>query len=164
MCADVKDLPSVRKMFDTDWQVASKAHELSWHIVKSQNAPTSWKDLDRGGAMGDAVATANVTAANTLMAACEWLTHGGWDFQGWNPSPSVGAILGDLVTWGGAPVAAALMMEPACPPKLQGMARAMLASMCKMEDARVQIRQHESGKIMERALEVRKRASLNSRS
>jgi hypothetical protein len=44
---------AMRSMFDTDWAIAAKAHELSWHIVKCQNAPTTWRDLDRSNAEGE---------------------------------------------------------------------------------------------------------------
>lgn len=34
-------------MFNVDWAVASKAHNLSWFIVKSQRDPTEWKSIDK---------------------------------------------------------------------------------------------------------------------
>ena len=44
---------AMRKMFDVDWRVASKAHNLSWFIVKSQRDPSEWKSIDRNAAFGE---------------------------------------------------------------------------------------------------------------
>lgn len=44
---------AVRKMFNLDWSVASKAHNLSWFIVKSQRDPSEWKTIDRSAAFAE---------------------------------------------------------------------------------------------------------------
>jgi len=40
---------SLRQLFMADWQVAVRAHDLGWLIVKSHHDPTTWRDLDRNG-------------------------------------------------------------------------------------------------------------------
>ena len=40
---------SMRKLFEADWNVAVRAHELGWYIVKCHNDPSTWRDLDRNG-------------------------------------------------------------------------------------------------------------------
>jgi hypothetical protein len=44
---------AMRRMFNTDWSIAAKAHELSWYIVKTQNDPSTWRDLDRSNVSAD---------------------------------------------------------------------------------------------------------------
>ena len=44
---------ALRRMFDIDWGIAARAHELSWYIVKCQNDPSTWRDLDRDNAFGE---------------------------------------------------------------------------------------------------------------
>jgi hypothetical protein len=40
---------AMRTLFDLDWQVAVRSHELAWYIVKCHHDPTSWRDLDQNG-------------------------------------------------------------------------------------------------------------------
>lgn len=40
---------AMRRLFDADWNVAVRSHELAWYIVKCHHDPTSWRDLDRNG-------------------------------------------------------------------------------------------------------------------
>jgi len=40
---------AMRAMFDVDWDVAVRSHELAWYIVKCHNDPSTWRDLDRNG-------------------------------------------------------------------------------------------------------------------
>ena len=44
---------AMRRMFNVDWTVASKAHNLSWFIVKSQRDPSEWKTIDRSAAFAE---------------------------------------------------------------------------------------------------------------
>jgi hypothetical protein len=38
---------ALRRMFEVDWGVAKRAHELSWLIVRTGNDPATWRELDR---------------------------------------------------------------------------------------------------------------------
>jgi len=40
---------ALRKMFLADWNVAVRAHDLGWLIVKSHHDPTTWRDIDKNG-------------------------------------------------------------------------------------------------------------------
>ena len=44
---------AIRKLFMADWGMAVRSHELAWYIVKCQNEPQTWRDLDRHGSFGE---------------------------------------------------------------------------------------------------------------
>ena len=39
----------MQALFEYDWSVAKSSHELAWHIVKSDKAPSTWRALDKDG-------------------------------------------------------------------------------------------------------------------
>lgn len=39
----------LRKMFDLDWEMAVKSHDLGFYIVKCHHDPTTWRDIDKNG-------------------------------------------------------------------------------------------------------------------
>ena len=41
---------ALRRMFDVDWGIASRAHELSWYILKCQADPSEWRNLNKDSA------------------------------------------------------------------------------------------------------------------
>ena len=45
---------AMKGIFTADWDIARRAHELSWHIIKTQNDPSNWKHLDKGAAVSGA--------------------------------------------------------------------------------------------------------------
>ena len=40
---------AMRNLFELDWDIAVRAHELAWHIVKCQRDPSTWRDMDKNG-------------------------------------------------------------------------------------------------------------------
>lgn len=40
---------ALKRMFDLDWQVACKGHDLSMYIVKCHRDPSTWRDIDANG-------------------------------------------------------------------------------------------------------------------
>ena len=39
----------LRRLYEFDWAIAQRAHELSWHIIKTSYAASAWKGLNRQG-------------------------------------------------------------------------------------------------------------------
>ena len=40
---------AMRKLFLADWNVAQRAHQLAYHIVRCHKDPTTWRDIDKNG-------------------------------------------------------------------------------------------------------------------
>ena len=62
--------------------LAAKAHELSWYIVKTQNDPSTWRDLDRSNVSADG-------EVEEVREAAVWQHH---------RPPCLSPSLGSLVT------------------------------------------------------------------